>query len=217
MTDKEIVKAFRGLYSGGAAQKLRDAGVPDHLAMPPWADVWWFGKQVSKCPMDLWVYQEIIVETRPDVLLETGTSTGGSAFYFASLFDRLGNGRVITVDKDEYRDHWVKHPRVTYLVGDSVSGEVIERMKETDGRVMVSLDSLHTCEHVVKELAAYSPMVSSGCYLVVEDVIEGLNEPIQREWGSGAAEEFMTRHAEFVRDASREKHLLTSNLWLRRV
>jgi cephalosporin hydroxylase len=33
----------------------------------------WFGYQLIKCPLDLWVYQELLVRTRPDFVVETGT------------------------------------------------------------------------------------------------------------------------------------------------
>ena len=58
----------------------------------------WKGVRLLKCPLDLWVVQEIVHETKPDVIIETGTWRGGSAYYFASLFDIFGKGRVLTVD-----------------------------------------------------------------------------------------------------------------------
>src|SRR5687768_17883515 len=39
---------------------------------------------ILKCPTDLWLYQEMIHELRPDVIMETGTAWGGSALYLAS-------------------------------------------------------------------------------------------------------------------------------------
>jgi cephalosporin hydroxylase len=50
-----------------------------HLRGGTWADTRWLGTPLAKCPLDLWIYQEIIIETRPDVLVETGTFEGGSA------------------------------------------------------------------------------------------------------------------------------------------
>ena len=184
--------------------------------MPPWAETYWLGKQVVKCPMDLWVYQEIIWETRPDLIIETGTAGGGSAFFFATLLDIIGNGRVVTVDKDAYPELRVAHPRITYLTDDSTSGVCAARMAVAakDKRVMVSLDSLHTYEHVAAELAIYALLVTPGCYLVVEDTGWGQTE----DWACRAAAEFVANHPEFEVDQRREKHLLTSNRggWLRR-
>ena len=69
-----------------------------HLQGKTWADTRWFGVPLAKCPLDLWVYQEILIETRPDLVVETGTFEGGSALFFASMFDLLGEGTVVTVD-----------------------------------------------------------------------------------------------------------------------
>jgi cephalosporin hydroxylase len=213
------IHAFHALYSGGIAQSLRDQG--DATAMPPWTEVHWLGKQVVKCPMDLWVYQEIICETKPELIIETGTSGGGSAYFFAKLFDLIGCGEIFTVDKDWYPHLWLEHPRIHYNVGDSVSEETAVKMRSfaAGKRTMVSLDSLHTYAHVSAELALYGELVSPGCYLVVEDT--GMGNPTtvgQGEWANRAAAEFVTAHPDFQVDRSRERHLLTSNHdgWIRR-
>src|SRR3972149_8227297 len=141
MNDAQGINRFRNLYSGGRAQKRRDAGDPTALA--PWQSTTWMGKPVAKCPLDLWVYQELLYETQPDVLLECGTSGAGSAFFFASIFDFIGKGHVVTVDGDVYLHLRREHPRITYLVGDSVSEEILSVMLEyASGKTtMVSLDS----------------------------------------------------------------------------
>lgn len=220
--NEDIVGKFHALYAGGLAQSLRDSG-EEPLAMPPWSEVYWLGRQVVKCPMDLWVYQEIIQETRPDVILETGTSGGGSAFFFSTLFDMLGiDGRIYTVDATSYPDLWIVNPRITYMVGDSVSPDIVSSMTAAvqGKRVMVSLDSLHTYAHVKRELELYAPLVTPGCYLVVEDT--GWSNPKDTpagEWADRAAKEFLRDNPGYVSDVSREKHLITSNRggWIRRV
>ena len=37
-----------------------------------WLETYWCGVRVQKCPLDLWVYQEILAETRPGLIVETG-------------------------------------------------------------------------------------------------------------------------------------------------
>src|SRR5688500_2260225 len=61
-----------------------------HMYGKTWADTKWLGTPVLKCPFDLWVYQEIFHQTRPDIVIETGSAAGGSAYYFASVFELLG-------------------------------------------------------------------------------------------------------------------------------
>lgn len=41
----------------------------------------YFGAWTMKSPMDAWVYQEIIYETKPDVIIEIGCFHGGSTLY----------------------------------------------------------------------------------------------------------------------------------------
>ena len=180
-----------------------------------WADTRFLGAPVFKCPLDLWVYQEIVFETRPDVIIETGTDRGGSALYFASLFDLLGgDGRVVTIDV-ERKPPLPEHPRVTYLNGSSVAPEVVARVRSlTDGRrVMVVLDSDHTAPHVREELRIYGELVTPGCYMVVEDTnVNG--HPVFRGHGPGPTEalsDFMRADTRFERDARREKFFLTFN------
>ena len=84
--------------------------------------------KAEKTPQDLWIYQEIMYETRPDVLVEAGTADGGSAYYFATIFDGLRHGRVITIDIKD-KPNRPKHDRITYLLGSSTSNEIITKLK----------------------------------------------------------------------------------------
>src|SRR5215213_3453184 len=60
-----------------------------------WENTYWMGVPLYKCPTDLWVYQEILVQTRPNVIVETGTANGGSALYLAMIGDLIGGVRVV--------------------------------------------------------------------------------------------------------------------------
>jgi cephalosporin hydroxylase len=64
----------------------------------------WMGYEMFKCPLDLWVYQEIIVRERPDLIIEVGTYKGGSALYLASVCDLAGHGEIVTIDIDATHD-----------------------------------------------------------------------------------------------------------------
>ena len=71
-----------------------------------WTEATWLGAQALKNPLDLWVYQEIMFETRPELVIETGTYRGGSAFFLASICDLLGAGEVVSIDIEPVRDDY---------------------------------------------------------------------------------------------------------------
>jgi cephalosporin hydroxylase len=188
-----------------------------------WRDTRWLGTHVAKCPLDLWVYQEMLQELRPDLIVETGTAWGGSALYLASMCDLLGKGEVLTVDLVDLPDR-PAHPRIEYLHGSSTEATVVGKVAARAAgkeQVMVVLDSDHRAHHVRKELELYSRFVTVGSYLVVEDThVNG--HPLIDNHGPGpyeAVEEFLRDRSDFVVDRSREKFLLTFNPcgFLRRV
>jgi cephalosporin hydroxylase len=179
-----------------------------------WKNTHWRGVPAHKCPLDLWVYQEIIQELRPDVIVETGTYQGGSALYFADLCDLVGHGEVISIDIDP-QPGLPEHDRITYLLGSSTAEEILEKVRADVGErtAMVVLDSDHSAEHIGNELRAYSPLVTVGSYLIVEDTNVNGN-PILPGWGPGpreAVEEFLRGNDDFVVDESREKFFMTFN------
>ena len=176
-----------------------------------WTNTYIFGVPISKCPLDLWIYQETIFETKPDFIIETGTYKGGSALFFASICELIGHGQVVTIDIE---DHDIPfHPRITKIVGNSVSEEIVKEVKKlvNNKRCMVVLDSAHNKEHVLKEMELYGEFVSKGCYLVVEDTnING--HPVLPEFGPGpmeAVEEFLRKRGDFAIDLKKEKFMLT--------
>jgi cephalosporin hydroxylase len=179
-----------------------------------WAQTFYRGVPVVKCPTDLWAYQEIVYETNPDLIVETGTHFGGSALYLAHLCELSDHGRVVTIDLYP-QPKLPQHERITYLAGSSTSVEVSEEVvREAMGqRVMVILDSDHSTAHIREELRLYAPLVSTGCYLIVEDTnVNG--HPVLPRHGAGpmeAVREFMRSDTRFVVDRRREKFLLTWN------
>lgn len=139
-----------------------------------WKANLWCGVPCLQNPMDMWMIQEVISATRPDVIVETGSYDGGSAIAY-SMFARAVNpsSSVISIDMSSVSPEVVRRTNgiIRFVVGSSVSPEVVAYVrKSTDGlRTMVVLDSDHFKEHVLQELNLYSPMVSAGCYIVVQD------------------------------------------------
>ncbi len=175
----------------------------------------WMGYEILKWPTDLWTYQELIVKKRPDIIVETGTHTGGSALFLASICDLIDNGKIITIDIAAH-DGRPAHPRITYLHGSSTAPAIFAETKAlVAGRtnVMVILDGDHARDTVLTELRSYSQFVPPGGYIVAEDTnING--HPAYPDFGPGpweAVEQFIAENNEFHINRSCERSLLTMN------
>jgi cephalosporin hydroxylase len=203
-SERAIADAFHRLYYDGPEGE----GRVHHRTT-------WMGVPCLKCPMDLMAYQEILFETRPGLVVETGTHEGGSALYLAHMLDLLGAGEVVTIDV-LHRPGRPPHPRIRYVMGSSGDVELaggIFRGRPPGERRLVILDSDHSRAHVLRELELFAPRVPPGNYVVVEDSnVNG--HPVLPDFGPGpseAVEEFLAGHPEFEVDRSREKFLMTFN------
>ncbi len=111
-----------------------------------WNNTEWLGVPLWKNPLDLWVYQEILFEVKPELIIETGTWHGGSAFYFASICDLLDTGKIITVDRQQRKTN-PQHPRIEYIKGSSVDPDIVDlvakRVADTTGPVRRVISSCH--------------------------------------------------------------------------
>jgi cephalosporin hydroxylase len=195
----DVTRAFHDLYCRGGV----------------WKDTFWLGTPVIKCPLDLWIYQEIIMdlETRPDLIVETGTMRGASAHFMAWIFDLVGSGRVITIDNRDL-DGRPRHPRIEYLTGSSIDEEIVARVRGSvvpGERVMVVLDSRHHRDHVIAELRAYASLVTKGNYLIVEDTNVNSWRPEFEPGPLEAVREYLEEDDSFTIDRSQEKFMMTFN------
>ena len=202
--EQAIVDAFHRLYYDGPEGE----GRVHHRTR-------WMGVPCLKCPMDLMAYQEILFETQPELVVETGTHEGGSALFLAHMLDLLGRGQVVTIDVLD-RPGRPAHPRIRYVTGSSADEALVAgifRDRRADESRLVILDSDHSHAHVRRELSLFSPHVPAGGYLVVEDSnVNG--RPVLPDYGPGPAEaieEFLAANPAFETDRSREKFLMTFN------
>lgn len=198
----------------------------------------WMGVPILQLPSDLMVMQELIWKIRPDYIIETGVAFGGMLVFYASILECIGKGKVLGIDIDprdsnmhKLERHLLRN-RISVTKGSSVDSRVVEAAKDfiRDGRVLVSLDSHHTHDHVLAELRLYSPLVSVGSYIIVFDTtIEeyGYFDPDKnkRPWGPGnnpasAVKAFLQETNDFVVDKEIEQRALLTAApggWLRRV
>jgi cephalosporin hydroxylase len=183
------------------------------------------GRPIIQYPQDIVAMQELIFKVQPDLIIETGIAHGGSLIFSASMLELNAicggpaDAEVVAVDIDiraHNREAIEAHPmfkRITMIQGSSIAPEIVAQIKEKakgKKKILVSLDSNHTHEHVLEELKAYAPLTSFGSYCVVFDtVIEDMEAELSanRPWAPGnspktAVWEYLKTHKEFEIDKS---------------
>jgi len=200
---KEIVNNFHKLY------------YDSNILGGTWKNTKFLGVPAQKCPLDLFIYQEILFEIKPDLIIEAGTASGGGAYFLASICELMNHGEIVTIDITNTAVS-PKHKRIKYIIGSSTSEKVfrqIEELVKGKKKVLIILDSDHSKKHVLRELELYNRLVTKDSYLIVEDSnVNG--HPVYSDHGPGpmeALQEFLQTHNEFEIDKSREKHYLTFN------
>jgi cephalosporin hydroxylase len=175
----------------------------------------YFGVQTLKCPLDFWVYQEILFDTKPDVIVEIGIHRGGSTLALAHLCDRLGKGAVVGCDRSlrnvapVVRDH----PRISLVEGAAcASFDEVTRRIPRGGEVLVIEDSSHTYENTLAVLRLYASLIKPGGYFIIEDGICHHGLAVGPSPGPyEAIETFLAEDARFEADRSRESFFITWN------
>jgi len=210
----------------------------------------WLGRPILQMTQDIYAVQELIWKVKPDLIIETGIAHGGSLILSASmlalldycegyLFDNPSKRKVIGIDV-EIRQHnrkaIVDHPLshlIRIIEGSSTNPDIIKQIykitKDYD-KMMIFLDSNHTCEHVLQELKLYTPLISIGSYCVVwdsgiEELPNYMLENSEKPWRKGnnpktAIHKFLKTNNNFEIDKELENKLMitsTSDGFLRRI
>ena len=203
-----------GLYTKEAFEAISREWVRIGWSLRYYHNFSWFGHPILQLPEDLVRVQEVIWRVRPDVIVETGIFRGGSLIFYATLCEAMGRGRVIGVDIQidaSVRENLAAHPlahRIAVFEGDSASAAIFHSVRESIApgeSVLVLLDSCHSKQHVSRELELWSPLVTSGSWIVATDgIMRDLKDVPGGEssWGDdnplAAAVEFAASHPEFI-------------------
>ena len=241
--EKEVVLRVQ---KNGANAALQQAGL-DFMrisTIPEYSyNYFWLGRPIIQYPQDMVAMQELIWQIKPDLIIETGIAHGGSLILSASMLSLLDycyaieqgtmldpkapRRRVLGLDIDiraHNRAAIEAHPmanRIDMIEGSSIDPAIVAQVQDIARgyeRVLVCLDSNHTHEHVLAELEAYAPLVSSGSYCVVFDtLVEDMPAEMfpDRPWGPGdnpktAVWEYLKTHPEFEIDKQMDYKLLVS-------
>jgi cephalosporin hydroxylase len=169
----------------------------------------WLGHRIVKFPGDCMAMQKLLTRCRPQVLVELGTQYGGSALFFSTFVES-----VVTVDVSAIPGR-PESPRISYLIGDSASQEIFDKVKSLVGNLTCSvvIDSNHHAEHVDKELELYAPLVSPGQALIMEDTLVDVLDFRKFRPGGGplrAIGKYMLKHPEFELTRDIEPYVTTN-------
>jgi len=158
------------------------------------------GVPLLKFPEDLRVYEHLLWQAAPEVVIELGARFGGSALWFRDRlralrsWGRIETLRVISVDLDIElaRAHLTAvDPGLEDLVllsGDLLDPELPARVAEhlpPGAPCLVIEDSAHVYETTLAALEGFTDFIPPGGYFVVEDGCVDVEELRLPEWPRG--------------------------------
>lgn len=159
------------------------------------------GIKAIRCPFDYVIYQMILHEVQPDLVIEIGTRFGGGALYLADLLEKQGSGVVHAIDVVDNVDSRLKgNERIQFFF----DGWQKYDLNNTKGfnKILVIEDASHMYEDSIGVLNKFHSIVSKESYLIVEDgIINALG--LESKYNGGplkAIREFLPNHPEFVVD-----------------
>jgi cephalosporin hydroxylase len=163
------------------------------------------GVPAIKCPFDYVLYQMLIWEVKPDLIIEIGTNKGGSALYLADLLELNKKGEIHTIDLSVNKEDasLLSHPRIKVYKDGFMNYDTSSLSNyET---ILVIEDGSHTYEDTLAALNKFSPFVTKHSYFIAEDgIVNELGR--EREFNGGPQKAV----AEFV---SKNKHFIVDRKW----
>ena len=147
------------------------------------------GINCVKCPFDWVMYQMILHEVQPDLLIEIGSYQGGSALMFSDLMRMYNpNAMVHTVDIAG-AEVLPSHPMVTQNPGIKCfdTGYQGYPLEEAVGfsRIMVIDDGSHLYTDCVSAFDRLNHLVGPDSYYVIEDGMMSINPAWEMQFGGG--------------------------------
>jgi len=161
------------------------------------------GINTVKCPFDYVLYQMIIMDVKPDLIIEIGSFEGGSALYYSDLLNLIGNGgQVHTIDIFNYvnSELVINNPNIKIFGGGYQNYDL--SLTEGFTNILIIDDGSHQYQDVLEAFKKFSPLVSKNSYYIVEDgVVTFLG--VDLNFGGGpmkAIDEIINYNKDFVID-----------------
>lgn len=159
------------------------------------------GIEMLHNPFDYLLYQMLIFEVQPQLIIEIGTNRGASALYFSDLLDIIGNGEVHTIDIVDQVHPLVKEKSNIHFFFNGYQEYDLSLTKNFK-KIMVVDDGSHKYEDVRAVLQKFKNVVSVNSYFVIEDGIITELELAQKYNGGPlrAIHEFLNENPQFIID-----------------
>ncbi|KAH9580122.1 Rhamnosyl O-methyltransferase/Cephalosporin hydroxylase [Trypanosoma melophagium] len=190
----------------------------------------WFGVQMQQDPSDAIVIQDMLWRVKPDLIIEIGTNTGGSAIFYATIMKAYNpQGKIVTLDVKPI-SNWVKsqvmarcvgcilgteHPwwndgMIHFINGRITTSDVqsmVDRFVANASTVVVIEDASHRYPDTLQNIQAVHKYVTPGSYLLVQDTkmdrfvtAAGARHGNYRYGPMRSIDEFLAKNKEFVID-----------------
>ena len=160
------------------------------------------GVPAIKCPFDYTLYQMIIQEVQPDLVIEIGTNKGGSTLYIADLLELNKKGEIHTIDLPENDEDAIlfSHARIK-IFKEGFENYKTEAMS-TFETILIIEDGSHQYKDTLAALNKFASFVSKDSYFIVEDgIVKELGR--EKEFNGGpqkAIKEFLMQNKSFLID-----------------
>lgn len=160
------------------------------------------GVTAIKSPFDYVLYQMLIFNLKPNLILEIGTNKGGSTLYLADLLEMNGSGMIHTIDLPSNHEDQLLHNHLRIRVFKEGFEQYDTGLLKNAGTILVIEDGSHQYSDSLACLEKFGPFVSKDSYYIVEDGI--VNElGMEKEFNGGpgkAIHEYLPLHPEFIID-----------------
>lgn len=164
------------------------------------------GIKTIKCPFDYALYQMIIFDVKPDLIIEIGTNHGGSSLYLADMLNIIGSGVVHTIDIKKYPiNELVKsNKRIKRFVSPNGFRDYDLNLAKNFKKILIIDDGSHQYKDVIDSLEKFKHLISKDSYFIVEDgILDKIG--LANQYGGGpnkAILEFLDKNTDFKIDTN---------------
>jgi len=152
----------------------------------------WLGVFCQQDPSDAMAIQDMLWRTKPDLIIEVGTNTGGGAIFYASIMRAYNmKGKIVTLDVKDVSQNWNKknshrcvgcitadkHPwwnegMIHFIKGDITTAAVqqqVEQFVSQANNIFVVEDASHRYPDTLTRMNVIYKYVKVGGYMLVQD------------------------------------------------